>query len=132
MSFSLLSEPSLAPRPIPSQNVADRLFHRSLYGMDGMKRKVRGALDTNRAFYTNVYPNMTLVNINKPNCYLRKFTPDGKRFIAFSHCQTQLEIYVYKGPSAANEIIENYWNRRDEGHADDMFLCQQVRYNRFQ
>lgn len=53
----------------------------------------------------NVYPNFTLVNVEKPPCFLRKFTPCGKYFIAFSMCQTSLEIYRFHGAAAAGGLI---------------------------
>ena len=90
-------------RRIPSQNVVSRLHAREIFG----SKFRRAGLDTNRGFYTNVFPNYTLVNVEKPPCYLRKFTPDGKRFIAFSQCQTQLEVYVYKGPSALGKLVHH-------------------------
>ncbi|XP_059096469.1 DET1 homolog [Tigriopus californicus] len=94
------------PRRLPSQNIVDRFMSREHYGIHFR----RNALDTNRGFYTNVYPNYTISNVEKPNCFLRKFTPDGKRFIAFSQNQTHLEIYLYKGPSAMNEAVCELWD----------------------
>ena len=85
------------PRKIPSQNVAFRLMMRELQGgspySNEFSRDHRGrAVDTTRGFFLNVFPNYTLVNVEKPPCFLRKFTPDGRYFIAFSPCQTQLEV----------------------------------------
>ena len=68
-----------APRVIPPQNIVLRLYTRQLHG----SRYRRREMSTGRGFYTNVYPNFTLVNVEKPPCFLRKFTPDGKKFIAF-------------------------------------------------
>lgn len=45
------------------------------------------------------------MNVEKPPCFLRKFSPDGKHFIAFSADQTSLEVYVYQGPSAAGHLL---------------------------
>ena len=92
-----------------SQNLATKLFHREIG---------RGSRFS-RHFYSNFYPNLTLVNVEKPPCFLRKFTPDGKRFIAFSACQTQLEIYLYKGPSAVNELVEESLRRRPNAIVND-------------
>ena len=80
------------------QNVVSRLFMREIHGPSARSkaRNHRGKLvNTARGFYMNVYPNYTLVNVEKPPCFLRKFTPCGKYFIAFSMCQTSLEIYRY-------------------------------------
>lgn len=65
----------LIPRTVHSQNVVDRIVARELYGNSGTdvrRRVVRGppaaagaarraTLDTNRAFYTNVFPGFTIV-----------------------------------------------------------------------
>lgn len=80
------------PRRLENQNIIPRLFAREIHGATGARRPL-SRLDTNRGFYTNVYPNFSLTNVEKPPCFLRKFTPDGRRFIAFSSDQTHLEIY---------------------------------------
>lgn len=54
-----------------------------------------------REFYKNIYPNLTIVNVEKPAGFLRKFSPDGKYLIAFTYDQTSLEIYRFKGSGAA-------------------------------
>ena len=82
--------PLLVPRKIPSQNLAHRLIMRETFGTSfhrGTKK-----ISTSRGFYLNVFPNYTLVNVEKPPCFLRKFTPDGRHFIAFTPCKTNLEI----------------------------------------
>ena len=71
---------SFRPRRLDTQNIVPRLLHREING----PRHKKNFLSTTRGFYTNVYPNYTLLNLEKPPCFLRKFTPDGKRFIAFS------------------------------------------------
>ena len=97
VSFEDGIEEHFVPRKIPSQNVAFRLMMRELHGGSpsgtGMGRDYRGRpVSTSRGFFLNVFPNYTLVNVEKPPCFLRKFTPDGKYFIAFSPCQTHLEV----------------------------------------
>jgi de-etiolated-1 len=82
----------LWPRKIPAQNLVLRLNARQIFG----KRHRRGGINTDRGFHTNIFPDFTLVNVEKPPCFLRKFTPDGKSFIAFSSDQTSLEVYAYQ------------------------------------
>lgn len=57
-----------------------------------------------RRLYTNILPNLSIINVEKPPCYLRKFSLDGKYLIAFSSDQTRLEIYQYQGITAALEL----------------------------
>ena len=100
---------AFVPRDIPSQNVVFRLFMRELHGPSthSKARTHRGrVINTQRGFYMNIYPNYTLVNVEKPPCFLRKFTPCGKYFIAFSMCQTSLEIYRFHGAGAAGDLIQ--------------------------
>ena len=66
----------------------------------------RHSLNTVRGFHLNIVPNFTLVNVEKPPCFLRKFSPDGKKFLAFSSDQTSLEIYSYQGPAAAADLLQ--------------------------
>jgi len=50
-----------------------------------------------RKFYCNILPNFTIIDVEKPPCFLRKFSPDGRYFVAFSSDQASLEIYSFKG-----------------------------------
>lgn len=47
---------------------------------------------------------VSIINVEKPPCYLRKFSLDGKYLIAFSSDQTRLEIYQYRGITSAMEL----------------------------
>ena len=58
-----------------------------------------------RNFYSTIFPNCTVGNVEKPPCFLRKFSPDGRFFIAFSSDQTSVEIYEFQGSAAAENIL---------------------------
>lgn len=94
---------SIRPRKIKPQNIVCRLIERE-----------RGAqrpgthVHAIREFYKNIYPNLTIINVEKPAGFLRKFSPDGKYLIAFTFDQTSLEIYRFNGVVAAAELI-NVW-----------------------
>lgn len=90
-------------RKIKPQNIVCRLIDRER----GLHRP--GTHNhVSREFYKNIHPNMTIVNIEKPAGFLRKFTPDGKYLIAFTFDQTSLEIYKFNGVVAASELL-NIW-----------------------
>nr|CAG4643057.1 EOG090X028J [Ilyocryptus agilis] len=91
----------LVPRKIPTHNVVSLLIRREVYGetRPGTHNHVC------RSFYQNVVPNFTLVNVEKPPCFLRKFSPDGKYLVAFSSDQMSVEVYQYMGPSAAEDLL---------------------------
>jgi de-etiolated-1 len=103
------------PRRLDTQNILPRLFSREING----SRHKRNSLNSTRGFYTNVCPNYTLVNVEKPPCFLRKFTPDGKRFIAFSADQTHLEIYEYGGAGTLGKLMHKLHNDSDHLRATD-------------
>jgi de-etiolated-1 len=92
---------TIKPRKIPSQNIIHRLLSRETHGV----LKPGTELHCTRDFYLNVFPNYTVANVDTPPCFLRKFSPDGKYFLAFSSDQTSLEIYKYLGPSALGDLI---------------------------
>jgi len=50
-----------------------------------------------RRFYQCIIPNFTVVGVDKPPFFLRKFSPDGQHFIVFSADQTSVEVYEFKG-----------------------------------
>ena len=69
-----------------------RLFHRETFvSKPNIHHHVA------RKFYCNILPNFSLIDVEKPPCYLRKFSPDGHYFVAFSSDQSSLEIYEFQG-----------------------------------
>lgn len=78
----------IVPRKIKPQNIVMRLMDREIHG----SRNPGTHFHVVREFYQNVFPNLTIVNVEKPPCFLRKFSTDGKHFIAFSADQTSLEV----------------------------------------
>lgn len=93
----------IKPRKVPPQNIVIRLNNRQTFGC----KKPGTHFHTARQFYQNIFPNFTVINIEKPPCFLRKFSPDGKHFIAFSSDQTSLEVYTYRGPAAAGDLLQH-------------------------
>ncbi|XP_019878959.1 DET1 homolog [Aethina tumida] len=98
------------PKKIPAQNIVLRLNHRQIFSY----KKPGTHYHSARQFHQNIVPNYTLINVEKPPCFLRKFSPDGKHFIAFSCDQMSLEIYVYQGPAAAADLLQNFNDRNNE------------------
>uniref|UniRef100_UPI00358E19AB DET1 homolog isoform X2 n=1 Tax=Myxine glutinosa TaxID=7769 RepID=UPI00358E19AB len=96
-------EVTLKPRRIGNQNIVWRLEQRRVdSGPSGTHwYKVR-------RLHQNVVPNFTVVNVEKPPGFLRKFSPDGRYFIAFSADQTSLEIYRYQGCQAAEKLLQGF------------------------
>ncbi|XP_033120699.1 DET1 homolog [Anneissia japonica] len=92
----------IRPRKIPNQNIVYRLRQRETH-----IRKPCTQFHCARQFHQNIFPNYTIVNLKKPPCFLRKFSPDGQYFIAFSADQTSLEIYEFRGSQAAGELLKN-------------------------
>ena len=91
----------IRPRKIPPQNLVYRIRHRETHVCQPGTH-----FHVGRKFHTNLFPNFTVVSVEKPPCFLRKFSPDGKHFIAFSADQTSLEIYEFQGPAAAEDILQ--------------------------
>lgn len=91
-------------RRLRSQNIVNRLVDREMWG----SRRSGTQTHETRRFYQNIFPNLTVVNVDKPSCYLRKFSPDGKYLIAFSLDQTSLEIYEYQGVTAGLLLTKDW------------------------
>ncbi|KAK9497739.1 hypothetical protein O3M35_004404 [Rhynocoris fuscipes] len=89
-------------RRIPSQNIVHKLKQRELYG----ELKAGTSFSHIRSFHTSIVPDFTIINVEKPPCFLRKFSPDGRHFIAFSSDQTSVEIYLFRGCAALNFLLQ--------------------------
>ncbi|GJQ70421.1 putative De-etiolated protein 1 Det1 [Trypoxylus dichotomus] len=80
----------IKPRKVPPQNIVLRLFHRQIFG----NKKPGTHFHTARQFYQNIFPNFTLINVEKPPCFLRKFSPDG--------------------PAAAGDLLQNVRTKNEK------------------
>lgn len=111
----VISRESAKMRKLQSQNIVTRLVDREMWG----SRRPGTQIHETRRFYQNIFPNLTIVNVEKPSCYLRKFSPDGKYLIAFSLDQTSLEIYEYQGVTAGLPLTKD-WTTSDiiPGHTE--------------
>ena len=87
-------------RNAANHNIVKKLINRQI-----ISPKPNTHFHANRSFCLNVYPNFTVVNVEKPPCFLRKFSPDGRHFVAFSRDQSSIEIYEFKGPCAVEELM---------------------------
>jgi de-etiolated-1 len=91
---------------INQKKVTRNTILRALYDreINGIKTRMNCVKTT----YQVLYPNCTVINVEKPPCFLRKFTPDGRHFIAFSQDQLYIEVYAYLGCSMAAKLLKNY------------------------
>lgn len=94
---------AIRPRKIKPQNIVCRLIERER-GVSRPGTHVHAI----REFYKSIYPNLTIINVEKPAGFLRKFSPDGKYLIAFTFDQTSLEIYRFNGVVAAAKLIKDW------------------------
>lgn len=115
----------LLPRRFKNQNIINRLIQREagLFSHPSCNQYLAA-----RQFYSNVVPNLTCVNIDKPSCFLRKFTPDGKYLIAFSSDQSSLEVFEYQGPQVAASLLSHDHNSEVIGSLDQ---SDEIRKNLF-
>ncbi|NXJ75063.1 DET1 protein, partial [Trogon melanurus] len=95
--------PTIRPRRIQNQNVIHRLER-----PPPSSGKAGTHWHQVRVFHHPPLPNFTVVNVEKPPCFLRTPPPDGRYFIAFSSDQTSLEIYEYQGCQAAEDLLQGY------------------------
>lgn len=109
----------LFAKQIPPQNIATRLAGRQMFG--GFTSRVGSDKYLQRSMYQSITPNFTVTHVEKPPCFLRKFTPDGKLFVAFSSDQMSVEVYYFQGPQAANHLFEDLakiWANRTNNDGD--------------
>lgn len=122
-SNSAVTAPFYLKRKVEPQNLVLRLRQREI----GLHSKSNTCEFINqRKFYLTIVPNSTISNVEKPPCFLRKFSPNGRYLIAFSvrffknrslnqflsvflnfqSNQVALEIYEYVGVAYANDLLE--------------------------
>lgn len=82
------------------ENVISKLFDREYH----YSSRIHPFVILNK-FHKNFVPNFSVENTERPNCFLRKFTNDGRHLIAFGADITSVEIYEYQGPGAASHLL---------------------------
>lgn len=119
------SEPGIPHRKIPPQSIVLRLRDR-----ETCSARPGTHFHIARQFHKNVFPNFTITNVEKPPCYLRKFSPTGQYFIAFSLDQTALEIYEFKGSNAAGALLQDIPSEQNVLSGSEGF-AQHIKLNIF-
>ncbi len=64
------------------------------------------ALNQLKRSYLSITPNYSILNVKVPNCFLRRFSPDGRYLIAFNYNQNGIQIYEFNGSGSAVKDIE--------------------------
>ena len=63
-------------RTLKSQNIVHKLIDRQIYPCPAAS-----SFNRSRQLYLHIVPNLSVLNVEKPPCYLRKFSPNG-RFVS--------------------------------------------------
>ncbi|KAH9511325.1 acid phosphatase det1, variant 2 [Dermatophagoides farinae] len=103
-------------RKRPRYNIVHRLFDREY----NLHPRFHPFVFNNK-LHQNVVPNYSIESAEHPNCFLRKFTYDGRYLMAFSSDITSVELYEYQGAAAAAQLLhlipsgdEDYLSYGDE------------------
>ena len=99
--YSVFHDDVYKRRKVADQNIVKKLMRRETYQV-----RPNTQFHVSRSFTLNVFPNFTVINVEKPPCFLRKFSPDGRHFVAFSRDQSSIEIYEFQGPCAVEDMLQ--------------------------
>lgn len=77
------------------------------YSISDTRVRVGSEFATRRHLAATTFPpNCSILNIEKPSCYMRKFSPDGRFLLAFGTDLRSLEVYQYNGYSHLYKSLE--------------------------
>ena len=111
-------------------NLINTLIKREL----GYQKKTETTFNELKRIYLAIYPNYTVLNVKTPNCYLRRFSPDGRYLIAFNQHLNGIIIYRFNGSTSAQNEIKNIL-KAYPSHLDKTDLynqeCEQLRLKIF-
>jgi de-etiolated-1 len=62
-----------------------------------------------KRIYLSIYPSLTIINVKIPNCYLKKFTPDGQHLVAYNQTLTGIHVYKYEGCAKIFDFIDRHY-----------------------
>jgi de-etiolated-1 len=96
------------------------LLHISSYFSEYSNKNQQTKFNHLKCLYLCVTPNYTILNVKTPSCFIRKFSPDGTRLIAFHQNLNSIQIFLFKSPSAGIEHIKKFnLKSTDKTNLDD-------------
>ncbi|KAJ2078425.1 hypothetical protein H4R24_004474 [Coemansia sp. RSA 988] len=88
----------------------------ALVSLPGVLRHRRGLLGTRpEAAHSFLYPNRTIYNVEAPDCYFRRFTPDGKYLIAFNRILSGIQVFRLTTSSPSADSLAGDSSESDKG-----------------
>ena len=120
--YSMFRDDMYTRRHAASVNIVSKLIRRQTFSP-----KPNTHFHVARSFTLNIVPNFTVINVEKPPCFLRKFSPDGRHFVAFSRDQSSIEIYEFKGPC----VVEEALHKACQGNCNDIEDLKSNVFDRF-
>ena len=88
-----------------------------------------------KRIYLSITPNYTILNVKTPNCYFRRFSPDGRFLIGFNQNLNGIHLFQFNGSSAGIQQLERL-NNDPSRPLDDKtdftdYESDQLRYRAF-
>ncbi|KAL5286223.1 DET1 family protein [Megaselia abdita] len=90
-------------RKVSSENIQHLLFDRE----NGLRRHKISNRKQHQDFYKCITPNLSVLSVDAPTIFLRKFTQDGRYLLAFSQDQSSLLVYEFLGTAKAAELVSS-------------------------
>ena len=111
-------------------NIVNLLSKREL----GYYKRTETKFNEIKRFYLAIHPNFTVLNVKTPNCYLRRFSPDGRFLIAFNQLLNGIIVYKYNGCTSAqneiNSLFKTFSKNLDKSCLNNQ-ECEQLRLRIF-
>ncbi|KAJ2609201.1 hypothetical protein H4S08_004151 [Coemansia sp. RSA 1365] len=85
----------------------------SLSGVLRHRREMLGARP--EAAHSFLYPNRTIYNVETPDCYFRRFTPDGKYLIGFNRILSGIQVFRLTTASPSTHALVEASTESDKG-----------------
>ncbi|KAJ2199893.1 hypothetical protein GGH18_000230 [Coemansia sp. RSA 530] len=76
------------------------------------------------AVHAYMYPNRTLYGVETPDCYFRRFSPDGKYLIGFNRQFTGLKVFRVANVSPTTEELQKAGTERGKGEFRQFFRLE--------
>lgn len=87
-------------RKIPNENLTHRIMQLQI-----QKSRRDNHLGKTHKLYQCIFPNLTIADVDYPQVYGRKFSPDGRHLVSFSMDLKTLVIYKYNGAASAEHLL---------------------------
>ena len=116
------------------------VYTNSVFNREYSNRHEKTTFNHLKKVYLAVTPNYSILNVKTPNCYLKRFSPDGRYLIAYNQHLNGIQIFEFHGSSSGIADIDkinknnqsNNQSKNESNSFNKSFVNDKTDFNDFE